>query len=223
METIANYSQSHYRKRFEIAAGILALFCLALVFSMEYARGRFSWVTDTYLNSEFGFIAYPWILIIAVAVPYLLGILVIVRGILFYKKAYKDLAISVGFGFLIICTPLIFSAINSPMGPFLWGYTDRVKSQINIPVLQDWATRTINETSDVKSPSINANPPGIGSLTFRGADVFENDGGSQAYIRLMDGGHFIGYYGLNIGRQDFLCSDDQYRLAAGICVWYGGE
>src|SRR5688572_17246397 len=107
------------KQRFELGALILALACLILVFSMEYARGRFAWVTDTALNSGFTFLAYPLIIIAASVSPYFCGIVVMIRAIIVFRKSYKSMAISMGLGLLIISSPLLFSLINAQVSPFL--------------------------------------------------------------------------------------------------------
>lgn len=221
--------KNHSKQRFEFLALVFSLISLIVIFLMEYARGRFAWVTNNFLNSEFTFLAYPLIIIVASISPYLCGIVVIIRAIIIYRKAYRNLAISIGFGLLIISLPIIFSLINSQVSPFLRGYADRVKSQIDTDVLQNWATQAINKSYNDGTSVIEDVPTGIGTLTFRMVSIMPNKNNSQVHIRLLDGGHFIGYYGLSIGDKDFSCSDfqypngEQYPVADGICVWYGGD
>ena len=221
--------KNHSKQRFEFVTLIFSLACLIVIFFMEYARGRFAWVTNTFLNSEFTFLAYPLIIIVASISPYLCGIVVTIRAIIIYRKSYKNLAISIGFGLLIISLPVIFSLINSQVSPFLRGYADRVKLQVDSAVLQNWAIQAINKSQNEGTSVTENDPAGIGTLTFRMVSIMPNKNNSQVHVRLLDGGHFIGYYGLSIGDKDFSCSDfqypnsEQYPVAEGICVWYGGD
>ena len=123
----------------------------------------------------------------------------------------------------------MFSLINSQVSPFLRGDADRVKSQIDTAVLQNWAVQAIDKSQKDGTSDIEDNPAGIGTLTFRMVSIMPNKNNSQVHVRLLDGGHFIGYYDLSIGNKDFSCSDfqypngEQYPVAEGICVWYGSD
>jgi hypothetical protein len=192
---------------------------------MEYARGRFAWVTDFLLYSGLWLLAYPLTILLVELLPYIIGIIIVIFAFLTFRNSLRNMVIAVGFGLLVIIISAIFCKITTPtsrfMSPFLRGYADRVRSQVDVATLQNWGVRAL-ERGDM-------DPPDMGTLTFDYVYFERSKDNSQPYIRLMNGGHFIGYYGLLIGKKDFSCSaydypnTVKYPIADGVCVWEGPD
>ncbi len=228
----ANSNKPLY-KGFETIALVISLICLIIVWSLEYTRGRFVWVkTNIIFGGEFTFIFYTLLLVILYVFPYVLGTAVLIRGILIHRKRFKPLLACMGLALLIFVTPLAFTYVMAAEPAFLVGYADQARSQINVPVLQNWAIRMINQAPKDEISNVVETPMGLGSFPYRIADISPNANESQMYVRLLDGGHPIGYYGLVIGGKSFRCTDIQMdqdlviqyvEIAPGVCAWSGPD
>ncbi len=107
-----------------------------------------------------------------------------------------------------------------------------MRLEIDAPVLQQWAVQVISQAPKDQFSGVPGTPLGLGSFSYRMADISPNVDESQSYIRLLDGGHFIGYYGLVIGGKNFRCTEIQMNqdvviqyaeIAPGICAWSGPD
>lgn len=220
-------------KSFESIAAAIGLICALLGWFLEYARGRFGWVTTNIIfSNEFTFIGYPLFLITAGFLPYLLGMAIFLRGVAIYRKFLKRLQTCIGLALVIAALPQLIPSIIFPQGAFIVGYADRVKSQINVPVLQQWAVHTISQSRKDQFSNVKERPQGITSFSYVWADISPKADETQSYIRLMDGGHYIGYYGLVIGGMSFRCKDADINpnviveyavIAPGVCVFSGPD
>jgi hypothetical protein len=210
---------------FEITALVIAWQCWSIAYFTEYARGRFAWVMDVLFITGLWLLAYPLTLILVTLLPYIIGIIIVVFAIFAFRNSHGNLVVSIGFGLLVILISVMFCKITTPtsrfMSPFLRGYADRVRSQVDVATLQDWGVRALE--------SGNLDLPDMGTLTFDDVYIVPRKGNLQSYIMMMNGGNFIGYYGLLIGKKDFSCSaynypnTVKYPIAEGMCVWEGPD
>ncbi len=206
----------------ELEVLIAAVVCTVIAWSLEYARGRLAGSTVVIFSSAVTFIGYPLALVFLTLLPYVFGLVVLIRGIVIHRKHARRLLSSIGLALLIFAIPPL-SRLIAPEGAFVIGYADWVTPQLDAPALQQWAIRTIDAAPEDQVTLVTEKPVGIGSLPYRLVDVFPNPDVSQSYVRLLDGGHFIGYYGLMIGSQSLRCTKDQHQIAPGICAWYGPD
>ncbi len=202
----------------ESVAFIVGVFCIAIYLLLQYSRGRFEWLTGILFNP------FVWIGSILLAafllfLPIALGIIIIFRSVpaLLQHAFRRFLRFSI-LGILLVATGKATIEIARSRSVFALGYAARVRSEINIVMLQQWAIRTIKMAPTDHITGVEGNLPDTGSLVFWQASVEPNADASQSYVRLQAAAPTLQRYGLMVGAPAFRCPQETYQIVPGVCV-----
>jgi hypothetical protein len=127
---------------------------------------------------------------------------IVLNSLIFHRKNKANMAIRIVFAVVLAMTGHAVFVSSSPIETFLWGFHSYLRHHLNSSVVQSWAVHQLEITPEfVWHTTRDDFPPVLKSLSRPPRDIFirPND---EPLIRIFWGGHFIGYYGIEVGTQE---------------------